>query len=252
MTTLNRRILEEKSVSPQEWAAWSGLSSIQEIDANHLVPAGQRAVIIAPHPDDEVLGCGGLLAQLAELGRKVLLIAVTGGKPSETVQQLFRPLGVAPGLTESCEAMRRLNLDNVEIRHLGITDGKVTDEQQRLSEGLMLLLKPNDVVFTAWQADGHPDHQATGRAVFDACLVTGSRCIEVPLWAWHWLRPGDERLPWKRARRLLLDETCLATKRYAVSAFSLPAAYASGRTRDPMLPEHVLSRLFRPWEIFLV
>src|ERR1700733_13799140 len=61
----------------------SGLvSSLPEVDPAILVPPGARAVIVAPHPDDEILGTGGLLAQLSDLGRKVLIIAVTDGTAS--------------------------------------------------------------------------------------------------------------------------------------------------------------------------
>lgn len=246
MTTLNTRTLEEKSASAQEWAAWPRFAGIPEVDANHLVPPGRRAVIIAPHSDDEILGCGGLLAQLAELGRKVLLVSVTRGEYKQGLGS--QPVFHVPTLPESREASRRLCLESVDICRLDFSDGIASNEEQRLSEQLAALIKSTDTVFTAWREDGHADHEATGRAASFACVVTGARCIEVPLWAWQWLRPGDDRFPWERARRLPLDESSLAAKRYAVEAFNT----ANGPAPGPILPSHVLSRLFRPWEIFLV
>src|SRR3546814_8197602 len=41
----------------------------------------QRALVIAPHPDDEVLGCGGTIARLAAMGREVHVAIVTRGTP---------------------------------------------------------------------------------------------------------------------------------------------------------------------------
>lgn len=246
MTTLNTRTLEEKSASAQEWAAWPRFAGIPEVDANRLVPPGRRAVIIAPHSDDEILGCGGLLAQLAELGRRVLLVSVTRGEFMQGIGS--QPVFHVSTLPESREAIRRLSLESVDICRLDFPDGLVSSEEQRLGEQLGTLLRPTDVVFAAWQQDGHPDHEATGRAASFACATSGARCIEVPLWAWQWLRPGDERFPWERARRLPLDEATLAAKRYAVEAFNTSTRQAP----EPILPQHVLTRLFRPWEIFLL
>ena len=42
-----------------------------------------RVAVIAPHPDDEVLGCGGTIARLAAAGRQVDVVTVTRGQPPE-------------------------------------------------------------------------------------------------------------------------------------------------------------------------
>ncbi|MFQ3611471.1 MAG: PIG-L family deacetylase, partial [Fimbriimonadales bacterium] len=41
--------------------------------------ANQRLLIIAPHPDDEVLGCGGLIAEAVRQGSAVRVVAITAG-----------------------------------------------------------------------------------------------------------------------------------------------------------------------------
>ena len=53
------------------WQASPRMAELPQISVEQLVPEGHRAVIIAPHPDDEVLGCGGLLQGLAALGRAI-------------------------------------------------------------------------------------------------------------------------------------------------------------------------------------
>lgn len=40
-----------------------------------------RTLIVAPHPDDEVLGCGGTMARLAAAGNEVYVAVVTEGRP---------------------------------------------------------------------------------------------------------------------------------------------------------------------------
>ncbi|EPM97523.1 hypothetical protein A259_30857, partial [Pseudomonas syringae pv. actinidiae ICMP 19070] len=64
------------------WNASARLRALPAITADLLVPPNCRAVIIAPHPDDEILGCGGLMSQLAQLQRNLLLISVTDGTAS--------------------------------------------------------------------------------------------------------------------------------------------------------------------------
>lgn len=56
-----------------QWQTSSHMAELAPISVEQLVPEGHRAVIIAPHPDDEVLGCGGLLQGLAALGRAIQL-----------------------------------------------------------------------------------------------------------------------------------------------------------------------------------
>ncbi|MFH7456999.1 PIG-L family deacetylase, partial [Pseudomonas syringae pv. tagetis] len=73
-------------------------------------------------------------------------------------------------------------------------------------------LGPADVVFATWAEDGHGDHEAVGRASAMACETTGGQLHEVPIWAWHWAAAEDERLPWERARKLLLEPLTLARK----------------------------------------
>ena len=41
----------------------------------------RRALVIAPHPDDEILGCGGTIARLCAAGVEVHVAIVTRGKP---------------------------------------------------------------------------------------------------------------------------------------------------------------------------
>ena len=63
-----------------QWQASSHMAELALVSVEQLVPEGHRAVIIAPHPDDEVLGCGGLLQGLAALGRAIQLISVKIGR----------------------------------------------------------------------------------------------------------------------------------------------------------------------------
>ncbi|MCI3946025.1 PIG-L family deacetylase [Pseudomonas syringae] len=236
-------------------AAWNTSGKLRElavITADLLVPPNCRAVIIAPHPDDEVLGCGGLISQLAQLERKLLLIAVTDGTASHPGSRLWpveRLAEVRP--KESAEALNRLEVpvDQLDWARGGLQDGAVADQEDRLVTFLEQHLGPTDVVFATWSGDGHGDHEAVGRASARACLTTGAQLHEFPVWAWHWADPEDERLPWDRARKLLLDPMTLARKRHAAQAFVSQLQGDPGIGLSPVLPTTVLERLLQPFEV---
>lgn len=95
----------------QIWNSAPQLAQIPAIHPHSLVPPGARVVIIAPHPGDEVLACGGLLQRLSTLEHPILLISITDGSashPGSNVWPASRLSVVRP--QESVEALRRLGM----------------------------------------------------------------------------------------------------------------------------------------------
>ncbi|RMT78559.1 PIG-L deacetylase family protein [Pseudomonas viridiflava] len=234
------------------WNASTKLAGLAAITPDLLVPPNCRAVIIAPHPDDEVLGCGGLMRQLAQLERSLVLVSVTDGTASHPGSALWpvqRLSAIRP--QESAEALERLEIppDKLEWIRAGFQDGDVAADEDRLVALLEQHLRPTDVVFATWSADGHGDHEAVGRASARACLTTGAQLHQVPIWAWHWADPEDERLPWDRARKVLLDPETVSRKRHAAHAFASQLQGDPGIGLSPVLPAGVLERLLQPFEV---
>jgi LmbE family N-acetylglucosaminyl deacetylase len=244
------RAIRGEGTTEDQWHAWTGLRQMRTTCMETLVPVGARAVVVAPHPDDEVLAVGGLLAQLARLGGAIRVIAVTDGTASHRgsrdwpVERLVRE---RPG--ESREALHRLGVDVEPIR-LGLPDGGLRGLETLLADRLLTLFDRQDVVFTTWRGDGHPDHEATGHACAFAAARIGAKLMEVPVWAWHWAAPGDQRLPWMRARRLDLDAQACRRKQSAVRAFASQLEPDASTGRPPILRATTLARAARPFEVF--
>jgi LmbE family N-acetylglucosaminyl deacetylase len=253
MEALKQRAIAGQGTPESDWLSWAGLAALPEVRPEAIVPFGSRAVFVAPHPDDEVLGMGGLMAQLAEMQRRLVLLAVTDGDASHPGSSLWpaerlrteRPV-------ETREALQRLRAFNVELTRMHIGDGQVRQAETHLRERLTAMIRSTDVVITTWRFDGHPDHEATGRAAAHACMATGATLIEVPVWTWHWASPGDARVPWSRARRLALDARAQARKREAVQAFASQLENDPSTGRQAILPPHVLDRLLRSFEVVFV
>ncbi|WP_250450023.1 PIG-L family deacetylase [Caballeronia sp. ATUFL_M2_KS44] len=252
-TGVQDRAMSGSGTPEATWQGWAGLGALPEVGPAELVPFGGRAVVIAPHPDYEVLGTGGLLARLSELSRNVLIVAVTDGAASHPHSTEWSPERLAAARPlETREALQRLNLRQVQVARLGLQDGAAERIEPGLLGGLSKCLQPDDIVFAPWRYDGHPDHEAVGRAACLAADALGLPFVEVPLCTWHWASPDDARVPWSRARRILLDDATHARKLRAVQAFRSQLESDKATGQAPVLAEHVLARLTRSYEVVLI
>ena len=101
-----------------------------------------------------------------------------------------------------------------------------------------------------WRRDGHPDHEAVGRAAAVAAARTDARLVEYPVWLWHW--GGEHDLPWDQALRLPLDAAALAAKRRAISAHASQVQPLSTEPGDEvLLGGDLLAHFDRDAEVFI-
>ena len=233
-----------------QWQASPTLQAVPAISHEQLVPLSCRLVVVAPHPDDEVLGCGGVLAGMRGREADLLLVSVSDGEASHPQSRHWTSERLRQQRPrESADALRRLGLDLTRLTwlRLGLPDSAVANHERGLAERLVQLLRANDRVLTTWRLDGHCDHEAVGRACARACETVGARLIEVPVWAWHWAQPSDPRLPWPHAQKLFLDRAVLALKQQAIAAHT-SQLQADGET-PPVLDAEVVARLLQPFEL---
>jgi LmbE family N-acetylglucosaminyl deacetylase len=230
---------------------WLDSSRLRSLPALRVRPPG-RLVVVAPHPDDEVLGAGGLLQYMHHLGVEVAIVAVTDGEGSHPVAL---DLGVDIASTraqESAVALDRLGCGSATVTRLGFPDGAVATEVARLTVALSELLGRDDLCLTPWRFDGHPDHDATGEATASAAGAIGSAVLEYLVWTWHWATPDNPIVPWRNCRRLDLDSAQTARKRWATDAFtSQITPRHSELEQGPVLTDAVLQRFRRPFEVFI-
>jgi LmbE family N-acetylglucosaminyl deacetylase len=211
-----------------------------------------RAVVVAPHPDDEVLGAGGLIRRLVDAGTTVDVVAVTDGEGSHPGSAAA--LGVdlrARRAAERTEALRRLTGGDLRVIRLGLPDGGVANHEDELRAALAPLLGPGVACIAPWTADGHPDHDSSGRAALAA--AGHADVIGYLVWAWHWATPDGDDLPWAACRRLGLTRREGARKRWATSAYLSQIRPLGPRPEDgPVLPDAVVRRSWRQNEIYVV
>ncbi|AGZ42679.1 PIG-L deacetylase family protein [Actinoplanes friuliensis] len=233
--------IEGTGTDDTRWRTWPAVTGWPALTLDPPSPP----LVVAPHPDDEVLGVGGLLALLP--GAEV--VAVTDGEASHPGSTVHTQAELAAlRRAETAEALHRLGLPRTAVRHLGQPDGGI--DEQALTAILSELLTPDRWCLATWRGDGHPDHEAVGRAAAAACAATGARLIEYPIWTWHWAEPDDERVPWNRARRVDLPPDVLEAKQEAILAFPSQIWDLGPDPADAaILPPHVLARFRRPFEV---
>jgi LmbE family N-acetylglucosaminyl deacetylase len=141
------------------------------------IPVG-ATLVIAPHPDDETLGCGGMIATRAAEGRRVVVVVVTDGRA------LFRRFGVTAPSELDVSAMRKAEtLRAVEILGANPRDVRFLDfENERLAEqraeagrrleAILAELSPSEVYVTS-PFEGHREHVLANELTRAACAATG-------------------------------------------------------------------------------
>ncbi len=137
------------------------------------------------------------------------------------------------------------------MRLLGLPDGRLAEHADDLAAGLAAAGRCTHLV-TPWSADGHPDHEACGRAGATVSQDAGAAHWQYPLWAWHWARPGDDAFPDGRLRAIRLDPAAAAAKAAAMACHvsqHQPLSPAVGD--EPILHDGMLAHFRRDREIFL-
>lgn len=119
-------------------------------------PYANRVFVLAPHPDDESLGCAGTIALYASSGVDVYLIIVSKGDKLETkidnVEEIRK--------SETIKASKILGIK--ETIFLDFPDEEIDRHKDEVKEKIKELIRhyKADLIFAPFPLDPHPDHNA--------------------------------------------------------------------------------------------
>jgi LmbE family N-acetylglucosaminyl deacetylase len=231
--------IDGPGTSEADWRDWPLLGQLPETSPDRW----SSAVILAAHPDDEVLGAGGTIARLAARGCRLRLIAATDGESSHPGHP--DPAALAERRTrETRAALQALGATDTEVIRLGLPDAGLTGRHDEIAARLAGMLDGFDICLAPWEHDARGDHEAAGRAIRQADVPA---CF-YPVWMWHWARPGDSRVPWAHAQRIAVPPPTRGQKQAAIACFSSQLE-ARGPTLPPMLPAQFLAHFTRDYEV---
>jgi LmbE family N-acetylglucosaminyl deacetylase len=233
-----------------QWQAWAALHRIPSARYGHWLDPGSRLTVIAPHPDDEILACGALLAEHARAGGSTKIVAVTDGEASHSHNELSDRQTL--GETRRAEQVAGLSILGVEdeaVQRLRLPDGQVALHANQLERQLSGILLDTDLVISTWRSDGHPDHEACGLTAAKVCAARKIKFLEAPVWMWHWASPGDQRVPWPRLCAFEMSAEANRRRRSAIVAHASQLS-RRGQRVGPVLATSMLARLDRDREYF--
>jgi len=228
--------IDLRRAGPTE-AAWAAVCDRLQPFA---LPRCGRMVVISPHPDDETLGCGGLIATSAARGLPVSVVSVTRGEAAAD-----RPDLAGVRSRELGAALRCLDpTGTIGCRQLGFADGRVSDDVAALTAVIEDEIDEHDLIVCPLSDDGHPDHDAVSRASTLAAARVGAAVRWFPVWAWHCHDPRRSIIG--TGERFDLDVAARRKKRLAVECFG---SQLDGL--DPVVPDWMLVRLCRSFEVLV-
>jgi N-acetylglucosamine malate deacetylase 1 len=139
-------------------------------------------LVLAAHPDDAELGCGGTIARHVAMGHKVGVVDLTRG-------ELGTRGTVAIREAEATESARILGLS---IRkNLGLPDGFFkNDKAHQLQVVCAIRQFQPDIILANAVYDRHPDHGRAAELAFESCFLAGLSKVETE-------HEGAKQKPWR-------------------------------------------------------
>jgi LmbE family N-acetylglucosaminyl deacetylase len=248
-----RELIRKIGRAEAEWQSARTLSDVRLTSARSLIGAAGRLVIVAPHPDDEVLGAGGLTVEARRLGLDVHLLAVTDGENSHRGSKARSRAHLRfQRIREAEKAFAILGGNSSHISRLRFSDGHVANAKGALMNELSGRLQAGDLVATTWLHDGHPDHNTCGAAVSALARNLNIAVLFFPVWMWNWASPRQRTIPWHRMVRMPLRATTRIKKRQALACFESQRSTDPDVADTPILSDATLEYFDRGFEAFFV
>jgi LmbE family N-acetylglucosaminyl deacetylase len=194
MNAIAKVMLKRLSRAARPYLRSSGLlqvSGVYNRSAMVWEPGDESVVVLAPHMDDEVIGCGGSLALHVERGAQVCVVFMTDGRGGSSDVTVLH--GDARARRERELIETRKGEARAALRILGINDmvcldapdgalGQTAWAASKLKE-VLEQRKPR-LVYLPFYLEEHPDHRATSKVLLDAVAGTSLtfQCIGYEVW----------------------------------------------------------------------
>ncbi len=196
------------------------------------------ALVVAPHPDDETLGCGATIAAKRRAGAPLEIVFLTDGTASH---RRFIPAPELRALRrdEALAAAGVLGVDPAAVHFFDFPDGQLARHRRAAADRLRAFLVERRVqqLFVPLRRDWPGDHDMANRIFRDASAGMALSCdvFEYPVWFWmrwpwvpktsrgmrRWLAKTRDHALWRsalryRLRAYLADRAAYGAKREAL------------------------------------
>lgn len=199
-----------------------------------LKQVGDRVLIVAPHPDDEVLGCAGLVQRLLSTGWQVDVVILSGGGRSHAgCCDIDETELIDRRRQLSRKAARIIDLPFGHLHFLDYPDGGISVESAETSKLGQLIadLSPN-AIFVPHRGEGWSDHLEAGN-IIRKLVADDTKVYEYCVWFWYY---NVWNIDWHRVKVLKMSPEEHRKKLQAIDAYVTPLA-PCGRPWSGVLPQ---------------
>ncbi|HIE60085.1 MAG TPA: hypothetical protein EYP82_09285, partial [Hydrogenothermaceae bacterium] len=125
----------------------------------------KKVLVLVPHPDDELLGCGGLLLKFKSLGTKVHLVLFTKGESLKSTYDKKSLMEIR--VKEFRKSISKLGISSYEI--FDFPDGQLEKYEKDIKRIITKLIDSYnpDTVILPFIFDPHKDHSVIGKVGFE-------------------------------------------------------------------------------------
>ncbi len=224
------------------------MRALPVVEAAALAPDG--LLVLAPHPDDETLGCGGLIASLCDEARPPAVMFVTDGAMSHPGSASFPPARLRQVRAEEAwTACDLLGLGPERVRFLELPDGAAPRSGPAFEAAVAAIVRVAGefgcrTIASCWRHDPHCDHEATALMA----AATGLRVVSYPVWGW--LLPDDAPVGEVAGVRVAVHGW-LERKRAALAAHRTQTGLITDSPDGFVIPDVLLEACLTPFEVFL-
>ena len=213
-------------------------------------------LVLAPHPDDEAFGCGGLIAAARAIGIDVRVAFVTDGAASHLGSRLWPPARVAQRRKlEAIRAGRALGLKPRNLVFLDLPDGEAAFDLARLDAHAYSLARwaravGASALFATWAGESHPDHIATAELARTIAQTARRLAAHAyPIWG---LADPDVRAPRRSPIRRLDVRGLRHAKTRAIAAHRSQVTRMIADAESPRPPAPDRRLFLTGWEAFFM
>jgi LmbE family N-acetylglucosaminyl deacetylase len=221
--------------------------------------AGLRPLlVVAPHPDDETLGCGVAIMRTKDIGQRVKVVVVTDGQASHHSAQVTRDQLIKLRQDEAIAACERMGLSADDVVFLNLPDGEAAAHHDRGLAALdreIATFAPGLILYPS-ALDSHPDHRAAARMVEQLVAEGRTPCpaYAYPIWFWRlraWFNPIPMLSGFFKVRLLRLSaEGYGERKRQALAAHRSQFENLTGEPGWEVLRPEFTQHFLGPYELY--
>lgn len=163
-----------------------------------LTATSGPCLVLAPHSDDETLGCANLICEMRKVSRRVVVVVVTDGSQCQLAGHMDRDLLIKLRRAETTAACHELGVGDEDIKFLDFSDGSLASLEEDVARKIGDIYRDvcPSAIFAPLIHDAHSDHEALARITRKLAEAENFKgpIFEYPVW-----------LPIKLGWRLLMD-----------------------------------------------